>query len=416
MEKHFAKYFSKHALLTRSLGVKSDVKVVIPVFLEEEHLFKTLVSLRCASDEFRFTVELILVFNYAADADKEIISRQLKLAEEVELQTSDIESKRLRLTVLRVFDMPSKHAGVGYARKAGMDYAAKNFAEHQRGEGIIVSLDADALVAPGYFTALERAFREQQLNGCTVYFEHPLEGEYDKNIYNAIAEYELHLRYYLRALRYTGFPFAYHTLGSCFAVTANAYVRAGGMPRKQAGEDFYFLQKVIPQGAFAEINTTRVMPSSRPSCRVPFGTGPSVSKIIESGEEYLSYNPQAFVDLKAFFSVKEQFYKIDDGEIENCVHKLCGRMRSYLLNSDFFEALKPINDNCTSLQVFKKRFYEVFNAFRVVKYLNYTHTHFIEKTPVFDAAMHFLELQRGEEPDVYDTIELLRLYRDIEKQ
>jgi len=39
-------------------------------------------------------------------------------------------------------------------------------------------------------------------------------------VYGAIAAYELHLRYYVQALRYAGFPHAHHTVGSCLAVRA----------------------------------------------------------------------------------------------------------------------------------------------------------------------------------------------------
>ncbi len=35
-------------------------------------------------------------------------------------------------------------------------------------------------------------------------------------------------------------------VGSALAVKALQYVKAGGMNRKQAGEDFYFVQKLVP--------------------------------------------------------------------------------------------------------------------------------------------------------------------------
>ena len=63
--------------------------------------------------------------------------------------------------------------------------------------------------------------------GCTIYFEHPIEGdEYPPEVYDAIIQYELYLRYYLQALRYTGYPYATHTVGSCFAVKASVYAKA----------------------------------------------------------------------------------------------------------------------------------------------------------------------------------------------
>src|SRR5213594_3575687 len=97
-------------------------------------------------------------------------------------------------------------------------------------------------------------------------------GLLDPKVAEAIAAYELHLRYYVRALRYAGFPYAHHTIGSCMAVRADVYKKQGGMNKRQAGEDFYFLQKIIPLGHFTDLTETKVIPSSRPSDRVPFGT------------------------------------------------------------------------------------------------------------------------------------------------
>jgi hypothetical protein len=103
-------------------------------------------------------------------------------------------------------------------------------------------------------------------------------------VFDAVANYELHQRYYLLAVRYTGYPYAFHTVGSCFAVRAEAYCRAGGMSRRQAGEDFYFIQKLAGQGGFTECRSTSVYPSPRPSDRVPFGTGPDISRQIVGGQ------------------------------------------------------------------------------------------------------------------------------------
>ena len=64
----------------------------------------------------------------------------------------------------------------------------------------------------------------------------------------AIMKYELYLRYYRLALEYTGHPHAYHCIGSAFAVRTLDYVAQGGMNKRQAGEDFYFLQKLIATG------------------------------------------------------------------------------------------------------------------------------------------------------------------------
>ncbi|WP_430813240.1 glycosyltransferase [Carboxylicivirga sp. RSCT41] len=414
MDKLFTKYFAKHPQANSS-GSMSDIKVVVPVYLEEDDLFIMLKSLKKAALNCTAGIEVVLVFNYAETASKEIIGRQLGLMRQCEQELESYQLPSVRLTILQDFSVPKKHAGVGHARKTGMDYAAFAFAQAGRPAGIIASLDADCVVESNYFSALTSCFDDKAVAACNIYFEHPLEGDLSDDIYNAIAEYELHLRYYVQALKFAGFPYAFHTVGSCFAVTAEAYVKAGGMPRKQAGEDFYFLQKVIPTGSFVELDSTKVSPSSRPSDRVPFGTGPSINTLLKDGGEYMTYNLQAFVDLKALFEIKDQLYTLADDDKEDFTHKLSGRLRSYLVNSDFFTALKPIKENCSSPEVFKRRFFEVFNAFRVVKYLNYVHAHFLEKTPVFDASVNLYELKYGEQVDVFDTGELLNIFRRLEK-
>ena len=57
----------------------------------------------------------------------------------------------------------------------------------------------------------------------------------------------------------------------------------------------------------------------------------------------------------------------------------------------------------------------MFNAFRVVKYLNYIHKYFFEKSPVFDAAAE-LALRMGlPAEDLLTEEELLDCYRQYER-
>ena len=93
--------------------------------------------------------------------------------------------------------------------------------------------------------------------------------------------YEDYLHYYKKALDYAGFPDSIYTIGSAFAVRADAYVKQGGMNRRQAGEDFYFLNKLTKLGKITEINDAYVYPSARVSDRVPFGTGAAMNKCDE---------------------------------------------------------------------------------------------------------------------------------------
>lgn len=126
----------------------------------------------------------------------------------------------------------------------------------------------------------------------------------------------------------------------------------------QAGrEDFYFLQKLIPLGNFGEINSTVVRPSPRVSDRVIFGTGASVTAHVEGrGNAGLSHNLRAYEHLKGLFDIKDELYGLSSDQYESWTYKLEGPVRSYLLNSGFFDDIDVIKAGCSSEAVFAKRF------------------------------------------------------------
>ncbi len=412
MIKSFEKYLQKHPPFT-SFDVKTvnkaDLVVVIPVYMEDD-LLNTMDSLnKC--NPVNIKVAVLLIVNASVNSTNEVLKHQEKTI--YQIRSYIPKNKFIEFYPIQAFNLPKKHFGAGLARKIGMDLAIHHFSETKNEDGIIVSLDADSIVAENYFDALFNFFKDKKRNACSIRFEHPLEGSgFETEIYDAIAQYELHLRYYVEALRYIGFPYAVHTIGSCFAFRASSYVSVGGMNRRQGGEEFYFIQKLLQQGGYGEVNDTVVCPSPRMSTRVPFGTGPTIKKIIEEAEkEYLTYNLQGFIDLKVLLDTVDKFYQISEEEYQKIILELPGRVRSFLLNTDFYLELKPISDNCSTLEVFKRRFYHVFNAFKLVKYINYIHEHFLEKTPVFDAAIELLELKGIDCDNIFEDRELLQVYR-----
>jgi hypothetical protein len=97
------------------------------------------------------------------------------------------------------------------------------------------------------------------------------------------------------------------------AVRAKQYALQGGMNRRQAGEDFYFIQKMISAGGYFSLNTTTVYPSSRTSFRVPFGTGTAMAKLCkEADAQFMTYNPAAFKDLRTLFDMLNLLYDYRD--------------------------------------------------------------------------------------------------------
>jgi hypothetical protein len=412
----FEKYLQKHPSFTNfnpEVIKPSNVVVVIPVYMEDR-LQDTIDSLLACKSVIG-GVAVLLIINAGIHSSADVVKYQQDIADKFKFWQSNQDW--IQFYTLEAFNLPRKHFGAGMARKIGMDMAVQHFNDTGNHNGVIVSLDADTVVDDNYFEALQHFFLQKKNQACSIYFEHPTKGNgFEEKVYEAITLYELHLRYYVECMRMIGFPYAYHTIGSCFAVTADAYVKVGGMNRRQGGEEFYFLQKLIQLGGYGEINNTTVHPSPRISNRVPFGTGPSVKAILENdNSDYLTYNLQAFLDLKELFENIEMYYLISEDKYQNIILDLPGRVRSFLLNSDFFSELVNLSNNCSTLNVFKKRFYEIFNAFKLVKYINYIHEHFLERIPVFNASIELLQHQDYSTDGFFEEKELLMKFREIQK-
>ncbi len=382
--KVFERYFEQNKPFCRAeFPADTSAIVIIPV-LNDRDIFKTLDSLASCTPVQGHT-GIIIVINHGENSCPEIKRANTVLAEEVTAYTSVIQQKSsfLRIETIRAFDLPAKFAGVGLARKIAMDVAVDFFYRMGEYENPIISLDADTLVEKNYLDAVVACFRKSRVAGISIPYAHRLdEPGCQGGMRDAIVKYELYLRYYQLALAYSGHPYAYHCIGSAFAVRAKDYVAQGGMNKRQAGEDFYFLQKLIATGRYVSPDTTRVYPSARFSVRTPFGTGQSVRQIVENGGIYPVYHFEAFRQLKGFFSDIICCYKAD-GQV---IHKYIGRqpvgLKNFLEEIKGVELLQEVNANCASGKQFLKRFYDHFNAFRVLKYLNYVHEGVFQKTDV----------------------------------
>ncbi len=157
--------------------------------------------------------------------------------------------------------------------------------------------------------------------------------------------------------------------GSAFAVTADAYVRVGGMGRQQGGEDFYFLQKVFSLGGIKELNEVCVHPLARYSDRVPFGTGPALQKILnETGDELSVYSPDAFEILKQLFDRKDAFFKKNAKQAGEVIADLHPALRHFLDEVKFLDDVADCNNTVPLWQHFGNVFFIHFSAFRIVNF------------------------------------------------
>lgn len=389
MRYYLERYAVRDAILSQEVSTDLNMVVVIPCY-NEPLLDPSLEALyQCDSPDC--FVEVLVVINAPEDAAPAVIERN-KVAQQVVKKWNERSSaagKFIRYYAIVENNLPQKHAGVGLARKIGMDEAVRRLNRVNRLQGIIVCFDADASCDRNYLVEIERHFNSfPKTPACSIHFEHPTAGTvFPEDIYEGIIQYELHLRYYKNGLAFAGLPYAYHTIGSSMAVRNEAYQKQNGMNKRKAGEDFYFLQKLIPLGNFSELKTTKVIPSPRVSDRVPFGTGKAIGDWIKEGhQEMLSYDHHSFVDLKQFCELVPFYYNNDS------ITEIPTAVSDFLKTIDFSQNLVKIRANSTSQQHFVVLFFRWFNAFKVLKYMHFARDHYYPNVPIFEGANELLRL------------------------
>lgn len=380
--------------------------IVIPSF-NELSILSALRSIHdCETPQTE--VEVIVVFNASEKADETFKKRNEIALEEAIKWYDTLDAPIFNLYCLLEHELPKKHAGVGMARKIGMDEAVRRFDKISNEHGVIACFDADSQADSNYLIELERHFkRHPDISACSIYFEHPLEGEeYSQEIYQNILWYEMHLRYYKLGLSYAELPFAFHTVGSSMAVKAEDYCKEGGMNKRKAGEDFYFLQKFIDKGSLNELTTCRIIPSPRASDRVPFGTGRAILEAMEGARAIdYSYAFDTFQVLKDTFSHVENWYK------ENPI--LNNYAIDFFGGENFMNKIEEIRNNSSNAERFRIRFFQWFNGFYCLKFVHYLRDHAFQNAELLSEVPRLLTAIDKNRSFLEERSLLLHL-RDIE--
>ncbi len=415
---HYRKRFhARPPTLRESPDKAVRLIVIIPVH-DEPDLIPCLESLENCRTPQGWT-EILLVFNASPD-DAEAIHQQnratrLQAEKWIAAQTNSPH----RYHLLDFPDLPPKHAGVGLARKLGMDEGAHRLAQagHLH-NGLLICYDADCSCSPNLLAAYAHHFEANPESvACSTHFEHPLQGPLPSRQYAAAAAYELHLRYYIEALRWARFPYALHTIGSSMAIRVRSYLRHGGMNRRKAGEDFYFLHKLMTHNRVTELTEATVYPSPRASHRVPFGTGRAIGQTLD-GRPPVSYSFQAFRDLAAWMHVLQNLQQIPSPTGPLLRDSLPTSIATFLENQHVERVQCEILANTSSLEQYQRRLTQWFDGFRCMKFLNWVSREIYPEQPVLEAAgMNDLTRNMTPYPDSLppNLFSLLDLYRVHQK-
>jgi hypothetical protein len=265
--------------------------------------------------------------------------------------------------------------GVGLARKVGCDIAI-----HWQNQGAIssqwiCSTDADAVLPADYFSRLEQC--DMSSSAAVFPFVH-IAGE-SNEINAATALYELRLHHYVLGLAYAKSPYAYHTLGSCIAVKSDQYVQVRGYPKRSGGEDFYLLNKLAKISPISTLIGKCITLQSRPSQRVPFGTGPATQQIMEQGNGEntpVFYHPQSYEALRAVLAVIDDLRNFPLEALPSLLHEqgistaLCQATYSALKDLGLEAAIAHCQKQGRSGEQFRRQFDQWFDGFRTLKFIH----------------------------------------------
>lgn len=300
------KYLTGHAeaesRLTRRLAEPFAHAIVVPAYGEGDGVLRTLRSVPAGPHG---PVLIVLVINeppagpeHYAEANRATFSAIEAAYGPAEALYPHVRRHEHPSGVLVVIDrigdraIPSEQ-GVGLARKIGLDFALAAAVTTSSNPAWLHGTDADAILPPDYFQAVDPVPDAAAL-------VHPFAHATASPVGPAVHAYEASLRYYVLGLRHARSKYAFHTIGSLVSVTPQAYASVRGVPKRNGAEDFYLLNKVRKIGHVASLDTTPIVLSGRASGRVPFGTGPAVTKIAKTGDPWAFpvYHPAIFDRLR----------------------------------------------------------------------------------------------------------------------
>lgn len=359
--------------------------IVVPSIAEYQNIKTLLTSLLGADDKYFDSTLVLFVINSRDDSPEEVKSDNSK---SIDFLNNFNSGNNLSIGFIDAssngLSMPVKEGGVGFARKIGMDLALTLFEYSSGRKKLIICLDADCRVENNYLTEIVDFFQNEKISAAVVEYEHLLpEGEIEKR---GIISYEIFLRYYVAGLSYAGSPFAFHSVGSTMVCDYESYIKVGGMNKRKAAEDFYFLEKLAKITEIKKIKNTAVFPSSRESWRVPFGTGRRMNRFkAGTHNEYLLFDPSLFDLLKNWLEI---FYGSDILSAAEYLQKaelVHQEISSFLKQNFFGSQWDSIISNSRNPDQIRKQKSIWFDGFRTMKLVHHLRDKLYPQINMFDA-------------------------------
>lgn len=401
------KYLKKYSIGNWELETNDYTKInsaiIIPAIAEFKSLLPLLISLSENDDQFFKNTIVIFVINNLASSGAEIKDDNLKcinLLKDIITKkagpnplTEKIIKSNLRIGIINAStegkELSEKEGGVGLARKIGMDLALRFFDYSSDSKKLLICLDADCTVDKNYISEIIECFSKKNIEAAVINYRHNFT---DTKTAASIICYEIFLRYYVLGLQLANSPFAFHSIGSTIVCDHKSYIKIGGMNKRRAAEDFYFLEKLVKITKIHKINSTNVYPSSRDSWRVPFGTGQRVKRFLSNVKnEYVLYNVKSFFVLKEWLNIfnSEKFLIPEEylAEAKN-INKY---LYDFLIKNNFKQDWEKILRNSKTKEQINKQKINWFDGFRTLKLIHFLRDNAFPQMNMFDALNEILK-------------------------
>ena len=301
-------------------------------------------------------------------------------------------STNIDLLIIDRFTRPIPfRAGVGLARKIGMDICCKLSHQKKLNCHFVGTTDADTLLPSNYFAVMDCT----SSNYSAICFNYKHIGINDM-VTSTTLWYEASLRFYQAGLKYAQSSYSFHTIGSCMAINLLSYAKVRGFPRRAAGEDFYLLNKLRKISPIHENVSCIIKIQSRLSDRVPFGTGPKVNSLLEK----MTYSEDCEKTSNEFTSIYYDKRVFDS--LKLClqgIHSYQNSLADFPVNS-YPESTALVNlgfkdfqEHCRTqgLSVLQSQhqFFIWFDAFKQLKYIHFITDHFYPKQKYSTESLSF---------------------------
>ncbi len=343
---------------------KFDNALVVPSYAEFEQLPGLMESISENEASILTDTLVVIVVNNAENTLDTIRENNLDTLKYLKESTFNYQISYVDC-VSEGIALPDKQAGVGLARKIGMDLVLPYLKSSQ---SLLLCTDADVKLHPDYLLLVNRFFTPETIQAAVVGFSH--KSSEDQLIEKGIRSYENFLYSTAEKLRTAGSPYGYVAMGSTMVCRAGAYTAIGGMPRKKATEDFYFLQELAKYAGVYSIPEKLVFPSPRPVSRVYLGTGFRMQQVKEGFNIHsLHYSEDAYALLKEWLKLGSQSWRIALPDLISEIENISPQLLEFLQNEGIVEVWDNLQKTAPTSAHFEKQFHRYFDGLKTLRLL-----------------------------------------------